>query len=239
MKIEELEETIADLKTRRGELAREEQDAREAEKATRSALATGTGSADDAAAAHARITALARAATELDDQIGRFCVALETARANARRDARRASTAEIAQYGARLWQEFNEECALMSALLSDHAPRAVALLAEIEQARERFRKAFAEFAEVEPHQTFGGFADDAACERMGLALREMHNDGASEDFMMVPDNALKSFFSVAKLPYGTLVQHAVDLARKGQTTQSGGFVNVGGTTAPRALWPDE
>jgi hypothetical protein len=209
--IQQLEEAPKDLQLHRATIEGQLRAARELDEKAQAALVAGTGNADAAAQARAKVAPLAEALTALDSQITEHLAQISSAHATARRGQQRATVLEIAQFAAKLEREIQLEQRLASEELEQRAERAAEKMIELRRTRERFKKEMATLADVQPYQVLSGHptGDEAASERMQRALQELAAEGASTDFMNAPENLLNQAAAVRQKPHGALVLQAI------------------------------
>jgi hypothetical protein len=230
--IRQLEEVLKDLQLRRATVEGSLRAARELDEQAQAALVAGTGNADAAAQARAKVAPLADALAALDSQIAQTLGQIESTHAAARRGQQRATVLEIAQFGVKLEREIELEQLLASEELEQHAERIAELMIELRGTRERFKLEMATLADVRPHQVLSGYpvGDEAASERMRRALQEIEAEGASTDFLNAPENLLNQAAAVRQKPHGALVVQAISTTLKEKERTPG--VYLSGTRQP-------
>lgn len=210
MKIEELEETIADLKTRRAELAREHEAARETETAAQKALVDGSGTAEKAATARGTAEVLGDALRVKDAEIARLKADIAQTEAASKRSAQISAAVETAQRGTLASERKVEAMRQAGEALQNHGGLANEFARAVDKEREHLRAQIAEIAEVETYlvlPTHGTGVDDSDPRRIAIirVLGEFAGAGGDVNF---------GSKSVGHVPHLQLVEDAMRKLKK-------------------------
>jgi hypothetical protein len=188
--IQELEQALNDLRMRRAIVEGQLKAARELDGRAQAALVAGSGNADEAARARAKVAPLEDAKRELDTQIASVLAQIDSLKATEKRDTQRVRVLEVARKGTTLANQIEAEMEAARVELEKRCAHVAQLIQAAKANGEEFKQEFATLAGVEPHQVFSGVPlnDEAASARRQQAIAELQASSIDPNFIFAPDN---------------------------------------------------